>query len=209
MLQSLPPFANLSHSTPHQHQPPNTNQYRFTPSSIPPNAAFMQSSRLNARPHTPLASQRTSSNSGLYRHAYHSPNTPSNIHPDPRPRPRPRHTLVKPESTPLLRFSTTAASPAPIPSPSPAISTSMFMPNVNVNTGPAAKSGNHFTTQHHRLAPTSVPPSNPSVLAVPSSVRLNEFFDLIKNEFETVSSDGTIWKAQRDQYEEKCECACS
>jgi hypothetical protein len=34
---------------------------------------------------------------------------------------------------------------------------------------------------------------------------LNEFFDLIKQEFETVAQDSSIWKAQRDEYEAQSE----
>ncbi|WWC93597.1 hypothetical protein V866_000432 [Kwoniella sp. B9012] len=43
----------------------------------------------------------------------------------------------------------------------------------------------------------------PSVLSTSSNVRLNEFFELIKQEFEQVGQEGNIWKAQRDEYEAK------
>jgi hypothetical protein len=33
---------------------------------------------------------------------------------------------------------------------------------------------------------------------------LNEFFELIKGEFDAATQDGTVWKAQRDEYESKC-----
>ncbi|WWC90888.1 uncharacterized protein L201_005825 [Kwoniella dendrophila CBS 6074] len=65
---------------------------------------------------------------------------------------------------------------------------------------------------HHRLPPAGAPaqqqqqqqvPQQPSVLSAGSSARLNEFFDLIKNEFEQVGQDGNVWKAQRDEYEAK------
>jgi hypothetical protein len=35
--------------------------------------------------------------------------------------------------------------------------------------------------------------------------RLNEFFDLIRGEFDTANQEGTIWKIQRDEYEQKSE----
>lgn len=57
--------------------------------------------------------------------------------------------------------------------------------------------------QHHRLAPTTAP-TNPSVLSSSSNPRLNEFFELIKGEFDAATQDGTVWKAQRDEYESKC-----
>ena len=59
-------------------------------------------------------------------------------------------------------------------------------------------------SQHHRLAPNPAP-SNPSVLSGGSNPRLNEFFDLIKGEFEAASQDGGVWKQQRDEYEQKSE----
>jgi hypothetical protein len=42
-----------------------------------------------------------------------------------------------------------------------------------------------------------------------SQGRLSEFFELIKNEFDTVGQDGNVWKAQRDEYEVKSELAWS
>ena len=72
------------------------------------------------------------------------------------------------------------------------------------NVRPSNLDGCQLTsTQHHRLTTTSAPSSNPSVLSGASSARLNEFFELIRNEFETANQDGTIWKAQRDEYESK------
>ena len=56
--------------------------------------------------------------------------------------------------------------------------------------------------QHHRLAPATAP-TNPSVLSSSSNPRLNEFFELIKGEFDAASQDGNVWKAQRDEYEAK------
>ncbi|ORX38718.1 WD40-repeat-containing domain protein [Kockovaella imperatae] len=57
--------------------------------------------------------------------------------------------------------------------------------------------------QHHRLPPTSTT-SNPSVLTSgPQNPRLNELFDLIQNEFEATGQDGAMWRAQRDEYEQK------
>ncbi|WWC71740.1 uncharacterized protein I206_105698 [Kwoniella pini CBS 10737] len=62
---------------------------------------------------------------------------------------------------------------------------------------------------HHRLPPAGAPSQQqqsnqqPSVLSASSNARLNEFFDLIKNEFEQVGQDGNVWKAQRDEYEAK------
>ncbi|CAD6587949.1 MAG: proteinral transcription repressor, partial [Tremellales sp. Tagirdzhanova-0007] len=56
---------------------------------------------------------------------------------------------------------------------------------------------------HHRLATTSAPSANASALSGSSSARVNEFLELIRNEYETVSQDGNIWKAQRDEYETK------
>jgi hypothetical protein len=47
--------------------------------------------------------------------------------------------------------------------------------------------------------------TQPSVLASASGQRLNEILDLVRNEFETASQDGTVWKAQRDEYEAKSE----
>lgn len=60
-------------------------------------------------------------------------------------------------------------------------------------------------TQHHRLAPSTAPPANPSVLAGGSATnpRLAEFFELIKGEFDAASQDGNVWKQQRDDYEQK------
>lgn len=55
---------------------------------------------------------------------------------------------------------------------------------------------------HHRLPPAGTP-SQPSVLAQPSTARLNELFDLIRQEYETLGTDGNIWKQQRDEYEAK------
>ncbi|WVQ99814.1 hypothetical protein IAU59_006957 [Kwoniella sp. CBS 9459] len=55
---------------------------------------------------------------------------------------------------------------------------------------------------HHRLPPAGAP-AQPSVLSASSSARLNEFFELIKNEFEQVGQEGSVWKAQRDEYEAK------
>jgi glucose repression regulatory protein TUP1 len=51
--------------------------------------------------------------------------------------------------------------------------------------------------------------TQPSVLASASGQRLNEILDLVRNEFETASQDGTVWKAQRDEYEAKSESARS
>ena len=59
-----------------------------------------------------------------------------------------------------------------------------------------------FYSQHHRLPPTSAP-ANPGVLSASANSRLNEFFDLIKSEFDAVGTDGSVWKAQRDEYEQK------
>jgi hypothetical protein len=59
--------------------------------------------------------------------------------------------------------------------------------------------------QHHRLAPTAAPPANPSVIPAATNPRLNEFFDLIKGEFDAASQDGSVWKSQRDEYEQKSE----
>lgn len=59
--------------------------------------------------------------------------------------------------------------------------------------------------QHHRLAPTAAPSVNPAGLVSASQGRLAEFFELIKNEFDTVGQDGNVWKAQRDEYEVKSE----
>ncbi|KAK4687936.1 general transcriptional corepressor TUP1, partial [Tremellales sp. Uapishka_1] len=57
---------------------------------------------------------------------------------------------------------------------------------------------------HHRLPPTSASAPNPTGLSASGSgLRLNEFFELIKNEFETVAQEGNVWKAQRDEYEAK------
>ncbi|KAK1926929.1 putative general transcriptional repressor [Papiliotrema laurentii] len=55
---------------------------------------------------------------------------------------------------------------------------------------------------HHRLPPSTAP-TNPSVLSSATNSRLNEFFDLIKSEFDAATQDGTVWKQQRDDYEQK------
>ncbi|WVQ81922.1 hypothetical protein IAT38_004049 [Cryptococcus sp. DSM 104549] len=55
---------------------------------------------------------------------------------------------------------------------------------------------------HHRLPPAAAP-AQPSVLAAPSTSRLNEYFDLIKQEYEQIGADGNVWKQQRDEYEAK------
>jgi len=63
---------------------------------------------------------------------------------------------------------------------------------------------NHPSTpQHHRLAPTAAPPANPGAISAATNPRLNEFFDLIKAEFDAASQDGSVWKSQRDEYEQK------
>ena len=59
-----------------------------------------------------------------------------------------------------------------------------------------------LSTQHHRLPPSTAP-TNPSVLSSATNSRLNEFFDLIKSEFDAATQDGTVWKQQRDDYEQK------
>lgn len=74
----------------------------------------------------------------------------------------------------------------------------LHMPARTVSQSPSLK-------QHHRLAPA---PAVASSNQGPSTARLGEYFDLIKNEFDTVSQDGIIWKQQRDQYEEKCMSRC-
>ncbi|ODO06679.1 hypothetical protein I350_04037 [Cryptococcus amylolentus CBS 6273] len=55
---------------------------------------------------------------------------------------------------------------------------------------------------HHRLPPAGTP-SQQNVLAAPSTTRLNELFDLIRQEYETLGADGNVWKQQRDEYESK------
>lgn len=59
--------------------------------------------------------------------------------------------------------------------------------------------------QHHRLAAAGGPSGNPSLLASTSSQRLNEFFDMIRSEFESVGQDTGLLKAQRDEFEAKRE----
>nr|ODN98800.1 glucose repression regulatory protein TUP1 [Cryptococcus depauperatus CBS 7855] len=55
---------------------------------------------------------------------------------------------------------------------------------------------------HHRLPPAGTP-SQSSMLPASSNSRLNELFDAIKQEYETVGTDGNVWKQQRDEYEAK------
>lgn len=62
--------------------------------------------------------------------------------------------------------------------------------------------------QHHRLPPAAAPSNVPGGVPPASAQRLNEFFDLIKQEFETVAQDSNIWKAQRDEYEAQRESIC-
>jgi len=61
----------------------------------------------------------------------------------------------------------------------------------------------YLPQQHHRLAPTAAPPANPGAISAATNPRLNEFFDLIKGEFDAASQDGSVWKSQRDEYEQK------
>jgi hypothetical protein len=39
-----------------------------------------------------------------------------------------------------------------------------------------------------------------------SAQRLDKFFELIRQEFDGVAEDSSVWKGQRDEYEAKREC---
>jgi hypothetical protein len=52
------------------------------------------------------------------------------------------------------------------------------------------------------MASSTAGGSGPASIVNP---RLNEFFDLIRGEFDAASQDGGVWKQQRDDYEQKSE----